>query len=186
MALPMAFSASRALRPMKSCKLNFVPHVPRVVANASQSSNRSQGEVSLGIDLGTTYSVAALVVDESEPILVPTDPSDKNSWKLPSVVAYRSGEDVLVGEAAVRQAAKNPKNTFYSVKRWMGKVFSSIEEVRAALEDVNTLGLFVTLCRGAQACPALLTCRASTMPQCGMHAQVRMIHQLSTEARMQQ
>lgn len=158
MARAMASGASRVSRPLKPCKSNN-PRVPRFVANASQSSYDSPVEVSLGIDLGTTYSVAALVVDGPEAILVPTNPSDKNSWKLPSVVAYRSGEDVLVGDAAVRQAAKNPKNTFYSVKRWMGKEFSRIEEVRT-LQDVNTLGLSVTLCQGA-AGHALVTTRAS-------------------------
>jgi molecular chaperone DnaK (HSP70) len=99
----------------------------RFVANAVQPSST---EVSLGIDLGTTFSVAAIVRGTSlSPELVPLS-EDSGDWKLASVVAYRKRGDPLVGEAAVRHGTKDPENTFYSVKRLIGKSFEDIDHVR--------------------------------------------------------
>lgn len=72
--------------------------------------------VAVGIDLGTTNSVAA-ILEGGEPIIVPIEGSGQRT--LPSVVAY-TAKGVLVGSAAKRQAAVNPKRTFSSIKRKMG------------------------------------------------------------------
>ena len=79
----------------------------------------------LGIDLGTTYSVVA-VLDEStnEPVVV-SNPEGGN--KTPSIVAFTEDGEVLVGEIARRQIATNPTGTISSVKRLMGKYYSDVE-----------------------------------------------------------
>ena len=78
----------------------------------------------LGIDLGTTNSVAA-VIDAGEPVIVE---NTEGSRLTPSVVAVntRSGER-YVGQVAKRQAVTNPENTLFSVKRLMGRKFNDAE-----------------------------------------------------------
>ncbi|MFL2870893.1 MAG: molecular chaperone DnaK [Pirellulaceae bacterium] len=77
----------------------------------------SQGEKIIGIDLGTTNSVVA-IVEGTEPKVIP---NPEGSRLTPSVVAYTDGGDTHVGEPARRQAVTNPKRTVYSVKRFMGR-----------------------------------------------------------------
>ncbi|MCA9872065.1 MAG: Hsp70 family protein, partial [Anaerolineales bacterium] len=74
----------------------------------------------IGIDLGTTNSVAA-VMEGGEPTVIP---SAEGSRLFPSIVAVnpKTGER-LVGQVAKRQAVINPQNTIYSVKRFMGRKF---------------------------------------------------------------
>ncbi|KAL4443054.1 hypothetical protein ABPG77_008545 [Micractinium sp. CCAP 211/92] len=92
-------------------------------AAAGDDSVETPGPV-LGIDLGTTNSCAALV-EGGEPIVVP---NQEGALTTPSVVAFAASGDVLVGAAAKRQAAVNPKNTFYSVKRIIGKQYEDVEQ----------------------------------------------------------
>ena len=84
----------------------------------------------LGIDLGTTNSVAA-VIEAGEPVIVE---NSEGSRVTPSVVAInsRSGER-YVGQVAKRQAVTNPENTLFSVKRLMGRKFDD-PEVQAAFK----------------------------------------------------
>ena len=70
----------------------------------------------LGIDLGTTNSVVA-VIEGSQPVVIPNADGFRTT---PSVVAYTKKGDLLVGKIAKRQAVINPENTFYSVKRFIG------------------------------------------------------------------
>jgi molecular chaperone DnaK len=86
----------------------------------------------LGIDLGTTNSVAA-IMEGGEPTVVP---SAEGGRLFPSVVAVnpKTGER-LVGQVARRQAIVNPENTIFSIKRFMGRKFSD-PEVQKALELV--------------------------------------------------
>ncbi len=70
----------------------------------------------IGIDLGTTNSVVA-VVEGGEPIVIPNPEGERIT---PSVVAFRESGEVLVGSPAKRQAITNPENTVFSVKRFMG------------------------------------------------------------------
>src|SRR3990172_958706 len=82
----------------------------------------------LGIDLGTTFSVMA-VMDGGEPTVIE---NAEGSRLTPSVVAInpKSGER-LVGQVAKRQAVTNPENTVFSIKRFMGRRYSDGEVQRA-------------------------------------------------------
>jgi len=78
----------------------------------------------IGIDLGTTNSVVALL-EGGEPTVV-TNP--EGSRLTPSVVAITSGGERLVGQVAKRQAVTNPENTVYSIKRFVGRKFNEVTE----------------------------------------------------------
>ena len=80
----------------------------------------------IGIDLGTTNSVAA-VVRGGESVVIPTA---EGGPICPSVVAFNKNGEVLVGQVAKRQAIVNPENTVYSIKRFMGRRFDEIESER--------------------------------------------------------
>ncbi|TWT81627.1 Chaperone protein DnaK [Planctomycetes bacterium CA13] len=83
----------------------------------------AQGEKIIGIDLGTTNSVVA-IMEGSEPKVIPNPEGNRLT---PSVVAFTDKEDTIVGEPARRQAVTNPKRTVYSVKRFMGRRHSEVE-----------------------------------------------------------
>jgi molecular chaperone DnaK len=73
----------------------------------------------IGIDLGTTNSVVA-IMEGGEPKVIP---NEEGARTTPSVVAYTKDGDVLVGQAARRQAITNPENTIFSSKRFIGRRF---------------------------------------------------------------
>lgn len=77
----------------------------------------------IGIDLGTTNSCVS-VMEGSEPIVIP---NSEGSRTTPSIVAITDDEERLVGQIAKRQAITNPENTVFSVKRLIGRKFSSPE-----------------------------------------------------------
>jgi molecular chaperone DnaK len=77
----------------------------------------------VGIDLGTTNSVIA-TVEGGEPLVIP---SSDGSRTTPSIVAYSKKGELLVGNIAKRQAILNYANTFYSIKRFMGKKPSELD-----------------------------------------------------------
>ncbi len=83
----------------------------------------AQGEKIIGIDLGTTNSVVA-VMEGSEPKVIPNPEGNRLT---PSVVAFTDKEDTIVGEPARRQAVTNPKRTVYSAKRFMGRRHHEVE-----------------------------------------------------------
>lgn len=70
----------------------------------------------VGIDLGTTFTVVAAIVDGRARVL----PNAEGQHLTPSVVAFTSGGEPLVGETAKRQATINPDGTVFSIKRHMG------------------------------------------------------------------
>jgi molecular chaperone DnaK len=80
----------------------------------------------VGIDLGTTNSVIA-VMEGGEPVVIP---NSEGSRTTPSVVAFTKSGERLVGQLARRQAAVNPENTVYSIKRFMGRTFSEVDSER--------------------------------------------------------
>ncbi|OGQ46847.1 MAG: molecular chaperone DnaK, partial [Deltaproteobacteria bacterium RIFCSPLOWO2_02_FULL_46_8] len=81
----------------------------------------------IGIDLGTTNSVVA-VMEGGEPKVIH---NEEGSRITPSVVAYQSDGQILVGQPAKRQAITNPEKTVYSIKRFMGRKFNEVpEEIR--------------------------------------------------------
>ncbi len=75
----------------------------------------------IGIDLGTTNSVVA-VVQGGEPVVIP---NQEGSRTTPSVVAFTEKGERLVGQIAKRQSITNPENTIFSIKRLMGRKFNS-------------------------------------------------------------
>ena len=83
----------------------------------------SSGEKIIGIDLGTTNSVVA-VMEGSE---VKVIPNAEGNRLTPSVVAFTDKSETLVGEPARRQAVTNPRRTIYSAKRFMGRRHSEVE-----------------------------------------------------------
>jgi molecular chaperone DnaK len=82
----------------------------------------AQGEKIIGIDLGTTNSVVAVMEGKDVKVI----PNQEGNRLTPSVVAFTDKGDVLVGELARRQAVTNPKKTVYSIKRFMGRRHSEV------------------------------------------------------------
>ncbi|MDI6696505.1 MAG: molecular chaperone DnaK [Anaerolineales bacterium] len=80
----------------------------------------------IGIDLGTTNSVVA-VVEGGDPVVIPTS---EGSRLLPSVVGFNKNGERLVGHAAKRQAVVNPENTVFSIKRFIGRRFEEVTTER--------------------------------------------------------
>src|SRR3979411_2216412 len=76
----------------------------------------------IGIDLGTTNSVVA-VVEGGDPTVIP---NQEGSRLTPSVVAFTKEGETLVGQVAKRQAITNPDNTVFSIKRFMGRRFDEV------------------------------------------------------------
>jgi molecular chaperone DnaK len=81
----------------------------------------------IGIDLGTTNSVAA-VMEGGEPTIIP---SAEGGRLFPSVVAMDKNGQIIVGQVARRQAVVNSENTIFSVKRFMGRKFDDPEVQKA-------------------------------------------------------
>ena len=78
----------------------------------------------IGIDLGTTNSVVAIIENEQPKILT----NSEGSYTTPSVAAFTKTGEVLVGQVARRQAVSNPENTIYSAKRFIGRLFSEVKD----------------------------------------------------------
>ena len=78
----------------------------------------------IGIDLGTTNSVVA-VIEGGEPTVIA---NPEGSRLTPSVVAFAKSDERLVGQVAKRQAVTNPENTVFSIKRFMGRRFDEVDE----------------------------------------------------------
>ena len=83
----------------------------------------------IGIDLGTTNSVVA-VMEGGDPVVIPNAEGGRTT---PSVVAFTKDGERLVGQVAKRQAVTNPQNTIFSIKRFMGR---RIEEVSEEIKRV--------------------------------------------------
>ncbi|MDD3827908.1 MAG: molecular chaperone DnaK [Anaerolineae bacterium] len=81
----------------------------------------------IGIDLGTTNSVVA-VIEGGEPTIIPTAEGGR---LCPSVVAFTKNNERLVGQTARRQAVVNPDNTVFSIKRLMGRRYDEAEVEKA-------------------------------------------------------
>ncbi|HNX41484.1 MAG TPA: molecular chaperone DnaK [Candidatus Aminicenantes bacterium] len=78
----------------------------------------------IGIDLGTTNSVVAIMEGGDPSVIV----NQEGSRLTPSVVAYTKDGEVLVGQVAKRQAVTNPENTVFSIKRFMGRRYDEVGE----------------------------------------------------------
>src|SRR5580704_16367117 len=84
---------------------------------------------SVGIDLGTTNSVVAVMEGGKPTVII----NSEGSRVTPSVVAFTKSGERLVGQLAKRQAVMNPENTIYSAKRFIGRRYS---EVQAEIKNV--------------------------------------------------
>ncbi|MEI7811395.1 MAG: molecular chaperone DnaK [Ignavibacteria bacterium] len=83
----------------------------------------------IGIDLGTTNSCVS-VMEGNEPVVIPNSEGGRTT---PSIVAFTKTGERLVGQAAKRQAVTNPKNTIFSIKRFMGR---RMDEVTSEMTKV--------------------------------------------------
>jgi molecular chaperone DnaK len=78
----------------------------------------------IGIDLGTTNSVAAVMEADAPAVIV----NSEGGRVTPSVVAFTKTGERIVGQIAKRQAALNPERTIYSIKRFMGRKYSEVTQ----------------------------------------------------------
>lgn len=78
----------------------------------------------IGIDLGTTNSVVAVIEGGDPKIII----NEEGSRLTPSVVAFSKEGEILVGQVAKRQAVTNPENTVFSIKRFMGRRYDEVTE----------------------------------------------------------
>jgi molecular chaperone DnaK len=78
----------------------------------------------IGIDLGTTNSVVAVMENGQPAVIV----NQEGARITPSVAAFAKGGERLVGQVAKRQAVTNPENTVFSIKRFMGRRFDEVNE----------------------------------------------------------
>src|SRR5947208_10484887 len=85
---------------------------------------RVMAEKIIGIDLGTTNSVVA-VMEGGDPVVIPNAEGGRTT---PSVVGFTKDGERLVGQIAKRQAVTNPQNTVFSIKRFMGRKMSEVPD----------------------------------------------------------
>uniref|UniRef100_A0A2N9IUR1 Uncharacterized protein n=1 Tax=Fagus sylvatica TaxID=28930 RepID=A0A2N9IUR1_FAGSY len=117
----------------------FLGQLPKTKCNSKCSSSSSSSsrrrrsgnngvmvvcEKVVGIDLGTTNSAVA-AMEGGKPTIVTNAEGQRTT---PSVVAYTKIGDRLVGQIAKRQAVVNPENTFFSVKRFIGRKMSEVDK----------------------------------------------------------
>ncbi len=108
----------------------------------------AEGEKIIGIDLGTTNSVVAVMEGGDTTVIA----NQEGSRLTPSVVAFNSKGETLVGEPAKRQAVTNPKGTIYSIKRFMGRRHDEVrsEEKMVPYEVVGGASDFVKVRAGGK------------------------------------
>jgi len=88
----------------------------------------------IGIDLGTTNSCVA-VMEGNDPVVIPNSEGRRTT---PSIVAFTENGERKVGDPAKRQAITNPKNTIFSIKRFMGETFDRMDkEIKRVPYDVQ-------------------------------------------------
>lgn len=119
---PFASSKSFFLSPLNPSR--FAKSSLRVRRSAAACPLRVVNEKVVGIDLGTTNSAVA-AMEGGKPTIVTNAEGQRTT---PSVVAYTKNGDRLVGQIAKRQAVVNPENTFFSVKRFIGRKMAEVDE----------------------------------------------------------
>ncbi|MFN8854545.1 MAG: molecular chaperone DnaK [Planctomycetaceae bacterium] len=106
----------------------------------------ARGETIVGIDLGTTNSVVAIMEGGESKVIANLE----GNRLTPSVVAFTDKGDILVGDPAKRQAVTNPRRTVYSIKRFMGRRHSEVasEEKMVPYEVVGGANEYVKVKAG--------------------------------------
>jgi molecular chaperone DnaK len=87
----------------------------------------------IGIDLGTTFSVVAIMEGGEPKVII----NEEGNRLTPSVVAFTKEGEVLVGQVAKRQAITNPENTIFSIKRFMGRRYTEVQNERVPYKLVG-------------------------------------------------
>jgi molecular chaperone DnaK len=107
-----------------------------------------QGEKIIGIDLGTTNSVVSVMEGGDVKVIA----NQEGPRTTPSVVSFTDKGEILVGDPAKRQAVINPKNTVYSIKRFMGRRHNEVEseERMVPYEVVGTGDQYVKIHAGGK------------------------------------
>jgi molecular chaperone DnaK len=100
-----------------------VPNSVDSRSRATQLARNNMGKI-IGIDLGTTNSVVAIMEGREPKVIV----NEEGSRITPSVVAWDDKGEILVGQIAKRQAVTNPENTIFSSKRFIGRRFEEVNE----------------------------------------------------------
>lgn len=104
----------------------------------------------IGIDLGTTFSVVAIMEGGEPKVII----NEEGSRLTPSVVAFTKEGEVLVGQVARRQAITNPENTIFSIKRFMGRRYSEVQNEKVPYKMVpDSSGNVRVEARGKQYTP---------------------------------
>ena len=106
----------------------------------------ARGETIIGIDLGTTNSVVAIMEGGESKVIANLE----GNRLTPSVVAFTDKGDILVGDPAKRQAVTNPRRTVYSIKRFMGRRHNEVasEEKMVPYEVVGGANEYVKVKAG--------------------------------------
>lgn len=130
-AAATASPSRKASRMSSSSSVFFGARRPEASSRTSAVKSRSRGtslrvvcEKVVGIDLGTTNSAVA-AMEGGKPTIVTNAEGQRTT---PSVVAFTKSGDRLVGQIAKRQAVVNPENTFFSVKRFIGRKMSEVND----------------------------------------------------------
>ena len=91
----------------------------------------------IGIDLGS-YNSAVSVIEGNQTVVIP---NSEGSLTTPSIVSFDAKtNEIKVGESAKRQAALNPKNTIFNIKRLMGRSYDEVKHLKRPYEIVNNNG----------------------------------------------
>jgi molecular chaperone DnaK len=96
----------------------------------------SKSKKIIGIDLGS-YNSAVSVYEGNEVKIIP---NSEGGLTTPSVVSFGKDGEIKVGEPARRQAAVNPQNTIYNIKRLMGKTYEQVKDLKRPYKIVNSNG----------------------------------------------
>lgn len=100
----------------------------KIGINLTDGSVKKKSDVIIGIDLGTTNSLVA-VMQDGAPVAI-TDASGKHTL-VPSIIHFTDDHSVIVGDDAKDLLVTNPERTIYSVKRLMGKAYSDVADLEA-------------------------------------------------------
>ena len=104
---------------------------------SKENENQKVSGISVGIDLGTTYSCVAIWQNDRVEVIA----NDQGQRTTPSYVAFTESER-LIGDAAKNQVAMNPENTVFDAKRMIGRKYNDIKNELKQITPQNYVGIF--------------------------------------------